>query len=109
MMESAPAATAPWWAAGGLFAMWAVREIWAVLRTRNKDIAENAANVDLLNGLAARVNSLEEAQAVTNAQLADEMRLRMTAQEEAHRLRLRILTLESALRQLGAVIPPEVT
>jgi hypothetical protein len=36
------------------------------------------------------------------------MELRRRAEEEAHRLRLRVQTLESALRRLGAVIPPEV-
>lgn len=41
------------------------------------------------------------------AQLHEEVRLRMTAEEEAHRLRLRVITLEAAMRQIGAVIPPE--
>lgn len=41
------------------------------------------ANVDLLNGLVQRVNSLEESQAATTLQLAEEIKLHMTAQEEA--------------------------
>jgi len=61
-----------------------------------------------LNGLVQRVKSLEESQAATTLQLAEEIKLRMTAQEDAHRLRLRVMTLESAMRQVGAVIPPEM-
>ena len=99
--------TAPWWAAGGAFALWATREIWGVVASRRKDRTETDANVELLNGLVQRVKSLEESQASLDSRLAEEMRLRMTAQEEAHRLRLRVMTLESAMRQIGAVIPPE--
>ena len=101
--------TAPWWAAGGACALWAAREIWGVVATRRKDRTETDANVDLLNGLVQRVKSLEESQAATTAQLTEGIKLRMTAQEEAHRLRLRVMSLESAMRQVGAVIPPEVT
>jgi len=101
--------TAPWWAAGGAFALWAAREIWGVVATRRKDRTETDANVDLLNGLVQRVKFLEESQAATTTQLTEEIKLRMTAQEEAHRLRLRVMSLESAMRQVGAVIRPEVT
>jgi hypothetical protein len=101
--------TAPWWVAGGAFSLWATREIWGVLATRRKDRTETDANVDLLNGLVSRVKSLEESQAATTAQLTQEISLRMAAQEEAHKLRLRVMTLESAMRQVGAVIPPEPT
>lgn len=94
--------TAPWWAAGGAFALWATREIWGVVASRRKDRTETDANVELLNGLVQRVKSLEESQASLDSRLAEEMRLRMTAQEEAHRLRLRVMTLESAMRQIGA-------
>ncbi|EPG2131189.1 MULTISPECIES: hypothetical protein [Stenotrophomonas] len=37
----------------------------------------------------------------------EEIKLRMAAQEEAHRLRLRIMSLEAAMRSVGAIIPPE--
>jgi hypothetical protein len=101
--------TAPWWAAGGAFALWLVREIWGVIASRKKDRTETDANVALVSGLTARVEALEAAQQRMGTQLAEEIKLRMAAQEEAHRLRLRVMTLESAMRSVGAVIPPEPT
>lgn len=99
--------TAPWWAAGGAFALWVVREIWGAVVSRRKERTETDANVALVSGLTSRVEALEAAQQRMSGQLAEEMKLRMAAQEEAHRLRLRVLTLESAMRSVGAVIPPE--
>lgn len=99
--------TAPWWMAGGLAGFWIVRETWGALLARKKERTETDANVDLLNGLVSRVKSLEESQSATTAQLHEEVKLRMAAEEQAHRLRLRILTLESVMRQIGAVIPEE--
>lgn len=107
MIDSDPGTTAPWWAAGGLFAMWAVREIWAVLSSRKKDRTETDANVTLVGGLTERIERLEQSQARVTAQLDEEIKLRQAAQEEAHRLRLRVMTLESAMRSVGAVIPME--
>jgi len=108
-MDGADPSVAPWWAAGGAFALWATREIWGVIVSRRKERAETDANIDLISGLAARVKSLEESQSSITAQLNEEIQLRRAAQEEAHRLRLRVLTLESTLRSMGAVIPPETT
>lgn len=99
--------TAPWWAAGGAFALWLVREIWGVINSRKKERTETDANVALVGGLTARIEALEAAQQRMGTQLAEEIKLRMAAQEEAHRLRLRVMTLESAMRSVGAVIPPE--
>ncbi|HEL3245900.1 hypothetical protein ACODUN_14410 [Stenotrophomonas riyadhensis] len=114
MMDSDPGATAPWWAAGGAFALWAVREIWGVVASRKKDRTETDANIDLLNqmreGLASmgeRLKAMEEGHSQLRVRLEEEINLRMRAQEEAHRLRLRVQTLESAMRSVGAVIPPE--
>ncbi|MBD9534667.1 hypothetical protein IB227_02230 [Stenotrophomonas sp. STM01] len=101
--------TAPWWAAGGAFALWLVREIWGVINSRKKERTETDANVALVSGLTARIEALEAAQQRMGTQLAEEIKLRMAAQEEAHRLRLRVMTLESAMRSVGAVIPPEPT
>jgi len=101
--------TAPWWAAGGAFALWATREIWGVVASRRKDRTETDANIDLLNGLVARVKALEETQARVTEQLDKEIALRRSAEEEAHRLRMRVQLLESTLRGMGAVIPPETT
>lgn len=107
-MEADPS-TAPWWAAGGAFALWLVREIWGVINSRKKERTETDANVALVSGLTARIEALEAAQQRMGTQLAEEIKLRMAAQEEAHRLRLRVMTLESAMRSVGAVIPPEPT
>lgn len=105
---------APWWATGGLFALWLARELWGALRERRKTRTETDANIDLLNqqreglrALADRVAAMEGEQASLRTRLEEEIRLRMQAQEEAHRLRLRVQTLENAMRQVGAVIPPE--
>lgn len=116
MIEQYPDApvSAPWWMAGGLFAAWAIREVWGALRERRKVRTETDANVELLDelrkGLSShgeRLRLMEEQQAVLRLRLDEEIALRMAAQEEAHRLRLRVLTLESAMRSIGAVIPKE--
>ncbi len=99
--------TAPWWAAGGAFALWAVREIWGVINSRKKERTETDANVTLVSGLTERIDRLEQSQARMGSQLDEEIKLRREAQEEAHRLRMRVQTLEGLLRGLGAVIPPE--
>ena len=98
---------APWWMAGSLAAFWVVRETWGAVLARKKDRTETDANVTLVGGLTERIERLEQSQARVIAQLDEEIKLRMAAQEEAHRLRLRVMTLESAMRQIGAVIPPE--
>ncbi|EPG8074231.1 hypothetical protein QEK76_000651 [Stenotrophomonas maltophilia] len=49
---------------------------------------------------------METSQAEVVKQYNEEVRLRMKAQEDAHRLRLRVISLESALKQLGVVVPP---
>lgn len=97
----------PWWMAGSAIAGAALLKALDFFLARRKERTETDANIELLNGLVQRVKSLEDSQAATSAQLAEEMKLRMLAQEEAHRLRLRVMTLESAMRQVGAVIPPE--
>lgn len=100
--------TAPWWLAGGAAALWIAREFIGAVLSRKQDKAEADGSVALIAGLTARVEGLEASQLKLGQQLADEMKLRMAAQEEAHRLRLRVLSLEASLRGLGAVIPPEV-
>ena len=100
--------TAPWWLAGSVAAFWIVRETWGAVLARKKERTETDANVTLVQGLAERIEHLEASQALLSKRITEEMELRMKAQEDAHKLRLRVLTLESTLRQLGAVIPPEV-
>lgn len=106
---------APWWMAGGAVAAAIVLKAVDWLFARRKERTETDANVELLNslrdGLAAhneRIRSMEVEQVSLRSRLDEEIALRMKAQEEAHRLRLRIVTLESAMRQIGAVIPPEL-
>ena len=43
--------TAPWWAAGGAFALWGVREVWGVIKSQKKERTETDANVTLLGFL----------------------------------------------------------
>ena len=101
--------TAPWWAAGVAVAAWVLRETWGAVLARKKDRTETDANVTLVQGLTERIQRLEAAQVEMTERLEKEIRLRMDAQEEAHRLRLRVMSLESAMRSIGAVIPPEQT
>lgn len=105
---------APWWLAGGAAALWVAREFVGALLSRKKNRVETDANIDLINSLregldrqGQRIRAMEEAQARIGLRLDEEIKLRMQAQEEAHRLKLRVQTLESAMRQIGAVIPPD--
>ena len=105
---------APWWLAGGAAALWIAREFYGAVLSRTKNRTETDANVELLEQLregmrttGERIRVLEESQAKISTRLEEEIRMRMKAQEEAHRMRLRVQTLESTLKQLGAVIPPE--
>ena len=104
----------PWWMAASVVAGAIVMKGVDWLFARRKERTETDANVELLNQLregltamGARVTNMEAEQAALRQRLDEEIALRMTAQEEAHRLRLRIMTLETAMRQIGAVIPPE--
>lgn len=106
MIGGVEVAGAPWWLAGSAVALWLLRETWGAVLARRKERTETDANVDLLNGLVERVKSLETSQAEVVKQYNEEVRLRMKAQEDAHRLRLRVISLESALKQLGVVVPP---
>lgn len=99
--------SAPWWVAGAAVAAWIARETWGAVLARKKERTETDANVTLVAGLSERIQRLEEAQLSMTTRLEKEIELRMAAQEEAHRLRLRVMSLEASLRQLGAVIPPE--
>ena len=107
---------APWWATGGLFALWLARELWGALRERRKTRTETDANIELINSLregldrqGKRIAAMEEAQNRIGSRLDDEIKLRMEAQEEAHRLKLRVQTLEAEMRRLGVVIPPDTS
>ncbi|WP_289213906.1 hypothetical protein [Stenotrophomonas sp. 8(2023)] len=87
--------------------MWILRETWAAFLSRKKERTETDANVDLIKGLSERIGSLEQRVSVQDERLQQEMMMRLKAQEEASALRMRVRQLESTLRGLGAVIPPE--
>ena len=101
--------TAPWWVAGTAVAAWVLRETWGAVLARKKDRTETDANVTLVQGLTERIERLEKSQASLTAQIDEEIKQRQAAQEQAHGLRLRVMTLEAVIRGLGAVIPPEHT
>lgn len=101
--------TAPWWMGGGALAGVLVLKVIEWFLARKKDRTETDANVALVSGLTERIQALEVAQSAMTERLEKEITLRMQAQEEAHRLRLRVMSLESAMRSIGAVIPPEPT
>lgn len=96
-----------WVVAGGTVLIWVTREVWGAIKSHRKERTETDANIDLLNGLVGRVKSLEESHFKISQQLNEEIRLRHAAEELAHKLRLRVATLENVLRGIGAVIPPE--
>lgn len=105
---------APWWLAGGAAALWMAREFVGALVNRKKSRTETDANIDLINSLregldrqGQRIAAMEQSQTAIATRLDDEIKARQAAQEEAHKLKLRVHTLESELRRLGAVIPPE--
>lgn len=106
--------SAPWWVAGGAVAGAIVLKTIDWFYSRRKERTETDANVELLNqlrqqvaGMADRMQTMEASHDAFRARLEDEIKLRMQAQEESHRLRLRVQTLEAAMRSIGAVIPPE--
>lgn len=92
---------------GGGVILWLTREVWWSLLRRKGDVAEAGANAVLLEGLRKRIESLEVSLVQVHALLEEETKARRLAEERAHRQQLRIQTLESALRRLGAVIPEE--
>ena len=107
MVGGGVSATAPWWAAGSVVALWLFRETWTAFLSRRKDRTETDANVELIKGLSERIGTLEQRVSLQDERLQAEMQMRLRAQEEASALRMRVRQLESTLRGLGAVIPPE--
>ena len=114
-MIDAPGGAAPWWAAVSAVAAVILLKAVDWFFARRKERTETDANIDLLNQLreqvsnmGERMKAMEDGHDKIARRLEDEIALRMQAQEEAHRLRMRVLTLETAMRSIGAVIPPEV-
>jgi hypothetical protein len=100
-------AQVPWWATGSVVALWMLREAWTAFLSRKKERTETDANVDLIKGLSERIGFLEQRVTAQDERLQAEMQMRLKAQEDASALRIRVRQLESTLRGLGAVIPPE--
>lgn len=107
MVGGGVTATAPWWAAGSVVALWLFRETWTAFLSRRKERTETDANIELIKGLSERIGTLEQRVSLQDERLQAEMQMRLRAQEEASALRMRVRQLESTLRGLGAVIPPE--
>lgn len=91
---------------GGL-GLWLVREVWGVVLNYRKERAEIGASTKLVAGLAERIKMLEESQHRLELKLREEMEMRMSAQEQAHKLMLDVIALKRQLRSLGAVFPEE--
>lgn len=89
---------------GGMV-LWLARELWGAVINRKKEKTETEANVTLVKGLTERIESLEKSIGLLESRLTEEMRVRMDAQEENHKMKMRIGTLEHTLRGLGATIP----
>lgn len=91
---------------GGLM-LWLTREVWGVLINRRKESTEINASVALVAGLAERIKMLEENQHRMELKVREEVEMRMSAQEQAHKLMLDVIAMKSQLRQLGVVLPQE--
>lgn len=90
---------------------------------RKQARAETSANIDLLkslqDGLKAqgdrmraqdeRIASMEGEQNSMRNRLDEEIAMRRAAEETAHKLKLKVYSLEAALRGLGVVIPADPT
>jgi hypothetical protein len=86
--------------AGG--AIWWIRNRPAQEASDSKDRADG----EIFRRLTDRINALEARQSVLEERIAEEMKLRLSAQEETARMKVRILTLEHTLELAGVPIPP---
>ena len=100
--------------AGGALAGAVVMKVIDWFLGSRKSAAETNVNLDLLNQqrealrtLSERVQAMADEQAELRTRLEMEIKLRQDTQEGAHKLRMRVQTLESEMRRLGVVIPPE--
>lgn len=85
---------------GGI-GLWLVREVWGALLNYRKERTEIGASTKLVAGLAERIKMLEESQQRLEARIREEVEMRMSAQEQAHRLMLDVIALKQKLRGLG--------
>lgn len=105
--------------AGGVGLAWIVREVWAAFRNRKTEAAQSAAAMADATGKTALIEALEAriaaSEARQNAQeqriaqleqrIAEEINLRLQAQEEVFRLRMRLQACEAEIHRLGGTVP----
>lgn len=95
----------PWWMAGSVTATLILREgiAWWAQR-KSASAAENAA-ASLVRGLTERIVALEAKQRELENQLNEQTEARRDAEENEHKLKLRIDRLEQAMRAANVPIP----
>lgn len=111
--------------AGTLGAGWIIREVWNAFRNRKVDDAQSKATIADATGKTALIEALEARIAASetrqNAQeqriqsletrIAEEINLRLAAQEQVFHLRMRLQACEAEIIRLGGTVPtvgPEV-
>lgn len=85
---------------GGVFAVLA-QMAWS------RFFGDGRAHADLVQHLTARIASLETRQAELERRLSEEMQMRLDAQEQVFRLRLRLQACEDEIRRLGGTVPDD--
>lgn len=115
MSDPATLSVTPWWMAGSAIAGAIVLKVieWFLGRRRDSAaesvaLAQARGEVTLVDALKARVTTLEARQAELEHRLTREMELRLRAQEEVTRLRLRVLQLEAVLRAHRIEVPADL-
>lgn len=114
-MYSPPDPSAPWWLAGSAIAGGIVIKTldwWLGRRVNRADenLSVTQANSEsaLIQSLHDRIASLEARQAQLEHRLTEEIQMRLQAQEEVMRMRLRIMQLEAALRAHHIDLPVDL-
>lgn len=82
--------------------LWWIRNKPAQAASDHKDRADG----EIFKRLTDRIVALESRQSVLEERIAEEMQLRLRAQEETARMKVRILTLEHALKLNNIPVPP---
>jgi hypothetical protein len=99
--------TTPWWMAGSVVATTITMKGWDWFQQRRSLRAAEGGAAALIEGLTERVEQLQARVTALDERLAQEIKARIEAQEQAAMLRVRIRILEHALRQSGIVVPPD--
>lgn len=83
------------------FGIWVASKLVSQFSMTRSDVADDGARAALVNGLSARVDALEKAQAQAMAQFDAERQRRLDAEATVAKLSLRVAVLEAQLRNLG--------